>query len=551
MTAQSKLPTLPVESLTQVREVRDSLNALLASAQAGAAQPQAGETQADTFWCKSMEFAEADALNALWRKLKTELRSMRGTTQWRVPKDPNEFTHIAMYLHTILVGLTLMLPDSPTVLRERTRRVLGKLKRAVQGALRGNKRGQDLGVQVDIWKRRRRERSGLDDNLRFVKTGPWEEVADYALLTARVATHMTLFLDTWSEKASSVARGILRDCDTVVSRLCLPGGPRVKSVLATCAAAPAFDPADLQPLLEAFQAKWKGATNLIDVDKLEHLRVATALCRTLAASVMAYVHTSPVTSRRLHGRLCQLMDVAGAGVALSSTTSARLVEIYKDTPQVVVGDVPKLSVYSRVGFLTGLLPVCVRIAVCFGTPADKGALADVLDSLTRNLMLSSSVVPVPKGMYANVEDALMAWWDNCGVYRWVNEKPMQVANPEHTATMLYILCSLHKHLGVDDPELAGQLRELRLEGCTVVYPATYNENTVRHIVNQCNSPLVLDKRHMYATVPAGDRCAVVRAVFSHALKCLKRVATVTDGGLVRALRDVGAYAATLPAPKKQ
>lgn len=206
---------------------------------------------------------------------------------------------------------------------------------------------------------------------------------------------------------------------------------------------------------------------------------------------------------------------------------------------------PKQVARSQTRFLTALLPLCVRIAVCFGTQADRDALAVVHESLASNLVVSAPV-PCSRGLYEHVEDALLAWWDHCGTCKWVNEKPMTVANPEHTATVLYILCSLHKLLEIDVQTMGRELRELRLDGNKVVFPTTYEGEPMSTVVDRCKLD-PLNSGRMDATILPSEKNKVVRAVFMHALKCLKVVPTVTDWCLVRALHAVRAYAEGLPA----
>lgn len=211
MTAQSKPTTLPDLSVNQLRAVRDSLNAILAEAQPADAQAtdtqpadaqpadaqatdaqavdaQATDTDAQAtdvtpgkFRCKPVESVDVEALNIEWRELKTDLRlNIRGGRLWSVSPKAKEVRAVAMYLHTILVGWTLMLPSIPTVLPARTRRIFTQLKRAVGHMCNPDGTPDDHGVNTlrYLWKYKRRSPAGCGNNNDFVKPGPWEDVAE-------------------------------------------------------------------------------------------------------------------------------------------------------------------------------------------------------------------------------------------------------------------------------------------------------------------------------------------------------------------------------------
>lgn len=305
-----------------------------------------------------------------------------------------------------------------------------------------------------------------------------------------------------------------------------------RPILVTCAELPESTDSDLAGCTAAFKAKWDGATNLVDVDKAEHLRVAIPLCHALAYSILAQVHATPVTSKSTCARCRALLRVVEQGAGLTMVTNVELEARFRQARDFLTCGDPKRVLQSQVDFLAALLPLCTRMAAFVGAEADR-------DSVCGFLRLLGTLAVASPVQHASREKAIEAYKGTLDHYRLYNLPAVSSCNPQHAAQMLDVLCSVHHHSGVQDPALTDLLRGLRLEGDTVVYPPGYSTD-----FDSSHFSYGLEALYTMDPTPE-ENTRLATSLFHYTAKCLSHITKVTDDGLVQALARLRAYASQL------
>lgn len=543
MTSLSKLSTgaqvsTPTVTVQQVRDIAQAVLALL---------PEVSQTlptmAPGQIMCTPVHPFSVDELNHQWCDIKSAMRETRDSTNWNILTSGTIPVTIS-YLQVLLRGITMMLPQAPITVDVRDIKALKTLKRTIDQLSDWEPTTSEVNTSRGDWKQKRRRICGSNDQ--FVPQGKkWDDIIGYTMLTVNFATDVAKFLKAdgnpvyWNLAA--------HECANTLSGLqwCLP--PKEKPVIVTCSSSPELSDAEsqrqLQQQLNDFQAKWKDITDIIDVDKVEHLRVAISLCQTLAASILAQVATSPVTSHKVHDLCAALKSAVESGVKLTDVTNAAIAKSYDSTLSFTCnGKASKAQLMAQVKFLTMIWPVCVRIAVCFGEQADKDALTAVCtlvgDLTVADISPSSADGRTFTPMFDSADAALREYRAHLEPYGWVNETPMDSCDEEHTAMMFEIACSLHTHYSIKTESLKELIQGVRLDGELIHFPLSHCEYSVDDVVKLCKvKGLKNDRPH--------NPVKVTKAVFVHALKCLKQVPKVTSPELVKALENMAAYGATL------